>query len=73
MLTTRRRSFCIAPARPARFLHLRIEEAEGVSAAGLGLVHGDIGTPQQLVGTEVLGAEQADADAEGAVMPPLRL
>ena len=44
-------------------LHLRIEEAQGVAAGRLGLVHGQIGLFQQFVDGCLVIAEQGDADA----------
>ena len=53
-------------------LHVRVEEALGVAARRLGLVHGQVGPFEQLVHRQALVAKQGDADAGGAVvlLPP---
>ena len=49
-------------------LHLRIEEAQGIAAELLGLIHGDVGLFQQLIDRLLVAVEQSDADAGCAVV-----
>ena len=49
-------------------LHLRVEEAQGVAAGFLGLIHGDVGLLQQLLYRLLVIAEQGGTDAGGAVV-----
>ena len=50
------------------FLHLLVEEAQGVASRLLCLVHGDVGLFHQFIHLILLATEQGDPDAGGATV-----